>query len=176
MATVMPRAEVALPSDSEVEVTRQFDAPRDLVYRAYTESELLQRWCSGPPGWSMPVCEMDLRVGGKYRWRWKDNEDGKEFGFEGEFRVVSPPGHIVHTQFYDPGDIGNDMGDGCLVTLSLAEKDGRTIATTRLDFYTKEARDAAVSTGMTDGMEQSYQNLDRILADAASGGEAHATA
>ncbi|MFN0019877.1 MAG: SRPBCC domain-containing protein, partial [Pirellulaceae bacterium] len=79
----MKPAEASLPSDTEVLVKRRFDAPVKLVWRAYMEPDLLRRWCSGMPGWSMPVCEMDMRVGGKYRWRWRSDENGQEFGFTG---------------------------------------------------------------------------------------------
>ena len=85
------KAQVTLPSDREVKVTRSFRAPQALVYRAYTEPELVRQWLLGPPGWSMPVCEMDVRVGGRYRWRWKSDEGAQEFGFAGTFREVEPP-------------------------------------------------------------------------------------
>jgi uncharacterized protein YndB with AHSA1/START domain len=91
MQTAIDRAEVTQPSDREVQVRRSFKAPQTLVYRAYTEPELVQQWLLGPPGWSMPVCEMDVRVGGRYRWRWRNNEDGAEFGFSGTFREVQAP-------------------------------------------------------------------------------------
>lgn len=157
------KAEVSLPSDHEVRVVRSFSAPRDLIYKAYTTPELVQRWLLGPPGWTMPVCEMDVRVGGKYRWRWRSTEDGKEFGFFGEFQVVEPPGRLVHTEFFDSGDVGGDMGDGALISLEIVEHDGVTTLTVLMDYYTKEARDAAVATGMTDGMEMTYQRLDELL-------------
>jgi uncharacterized protein YndB with AHSA1/START domain len=157
------RARVALPSDHEVKVTRKLHARRDLVYEAYTNPELVRRWLLGPPGWTMPVCEMDVRAGGKYRWRWRSEEDGKEFGFHGEFREVSPPEKLVQIEFYDPGDVGGDMGEGALITTTFTEKDGVTTLTSLMDFKTKAARDAAMSTGMTDGMEQSYQLLDGLL-------------
>ena len=160
-------ARVSLPSDHEVKVTRDFHAPRQLVYRAYTEPRLMQRWLLGPPGWTMPVCEMDVRVGGKYRWRWRSNEGGQEFGFHGEFEEVSPPSRLVHTEFYDPGNVGGDMGEGALITVTFAEKGGVTTMTSLLDFKTKAARDAAMSTGMTDGMEQSYRLLDQLLVEPA---------
>jgi len=158
--TTRHKAEVSLPSDSEVKVTRQFNAPRELVYKAYTTPSLMERWL-GSPGWTMS-CEMDVRVGGAFRWRWRCIEDGKEFGFHGEFREVSPPGKLVHTEYYDPGDIGGDMGEGALITVELTEKNGVTTVSTLMDFGTREARDAAMSTGMTDGMEVSYQRLDEL--------------
>ena len=83
MPMTIEEAQVTMPSDREVMVTRSFKAPRALVFRAYTEPRLVRRWMLGPPGWSMPVCEMDVRAGGRYRWRWRNDTDGKEFGFAG---------------------------------------------------------------------------------------------
>lgn len=164
MQTTIDRAEVTQPSDREVQVRRSFKAPRALVYRAYTEPDLVQRWLLGPAGWSMPVCEMDVRVGGRYRWRWRNNEDGAEFGFSGTFREVLPPSRIVHTEAYDPGTVGDDFPkNDALVTVTFVQVGDRTTVTTLVDFGSKQARDAAVATGMTDGMEQSYQLLDRLL-------------
>jgi uncharacterized protein YndB with AHSA1/START domain len=164
MQTTIDRAEVTQPSDREVQVRRSFKAPRALVYRAYTEPDLVQRWLLGPAGWSMPVCEMDVRVGGRYRWRWRNNEDGAEFGFSGTFREVLPPSRIVHTEAYDPGTVGDDFPkNDSLVTVTFVQVGDRTTVTTLVDFGSKQARDAAVATGMTDGMEQSYQLLDRLL-------------
>src|SRR5690606_16811882 len=157
------KAQVILPSDHEVKVVRTFDAPAALVYKAYTTPELMQRWMLGPPGWTMPVCEMDVRVGGRYRWRWRSVEDGKEFGFYGEFRVVEPNRRLVQTEFFDPGDVGGNMGDGALITIEFSEHGGKTTVSTLMDYYTKAARDAAMSTGMTDGMELTYQRLEELL-------------
>ena len=84
----MKPAEVSTPSDREVLVKRSFDAPVNLVWQAYTDPALMRRWCSAMPGWSMPVCEMDIHVGGKYRWRWRSDENGQEFGFTGEMLEV----------------------------------------------------------------------------------------
>jgi uncharacterized protein YndB with AHSA1/START domain len=162
------RAAVTLPGDSVVEVRRSFRAPRALVWRAHTEPPLVQRWMLGPPGWTMPVCEMDVRVGGAYRQRWRSNEGGREFGFHGEYREVSAPARLVHTEFFDPGDVGGDMGQGSLQTLELTEQDGVTTLLARMDFHTKQARDAAVATGMTDGMEMSYARLEDVLEKAAA--------
>jgi uncharacterized protein YndB with AHSA1/START domain len=167
MSQITDGAQVSLPSDHEVKVTREFRAPRQLVYRTYTEPRLVQRWLLGPPGWTMPVCEMDVRVGGKFRWRWRSNEGSQEFGFHGEFLEVSAPAKLVHTEFYDPGNVGGEMGDGSLITVTFEEKAGVTTMTSLMDFKTKTARDAAMSTGMTDGMEQSYRLLDQLLAEPA---------
>jgi uncharacterized protein YndB with AHSA1/START domain len=164
MTTGFEKAQVSQPSDREVKVVRSFKAPRDLVYKAYTTPELVKRWLLGPPGWTMPVCEMDVRVGGMYRWRWRSNDGGKEFGFHGEFKEVEAPAKLVHSEFYDPGDVGGDMGEAALVRVELSEDRGITTMTSVMDFGNKRARDAAVATGMTDGMEQSYQLLDGLLA------------
>ena len=164
MPMTMEKAQVTLPSEREVKVTRSLKAPRPLVYRAYTEPALVRRWLLGPPGWAMPVCEMDVRVGGSYRWRWRSDKDGSEFGFAGTFREVTPPSRLVHTESYDPGTVGDVHPQGeAIVSVTFAEDSGITTVTTVIDFGSKEARDAAVATGMTDGMEQSYQLLDALL-------------
>ena len=166
METTIFKADVTLPSDREVKVTRSFKAPRPLVYRAYTEPALVRRWLLGPPGWAMPVCEMDVRVGGGYRWRWRSDKDGREFGFAGTFREVTPPSRLVHTEGYDPGTVGDAHPQSeAIVSVTFAEDGGITTVTTLIDFGSKEARDAAVATGMTDGMEQSYQLLDALLSE-----------
>lgn len=164
MVTTFEKAQVTLPTDREVQVTRSFKAPRALVYRAYTEPGLLRQWLLGPPGWSMPVCEMDVRVGGRFRWRWRNDQDGSEFGFSGAFRDVQAASRLVHTEAYEPGTVGGPYpGQEAIVTVTFSEDRGFTTVTTRVDYGTKEARDGAVATGMTDGMEQSYQLLDRLL-------------
>ncbi len=166
MAMTMDKAQVTMSSDREVKVTRSFRAPRALVYRAYTEPQLVRQWLLGPPGWSMPVCEMDVRVGGNFRWRWRSEDGGNEFGFTGTFREVQPSSKLVHTEAYDPGTLGDGYpGNDAIVTVTFVEDAGVTTVATLIDFGSKEARDAAVATGMTDGMEQSYQLLDRLLDD-----------
>jgi len=161
-------AQVASPSDREVRVTRQFNAPRQLVWDAHTRPELLQKWL-GYPGWDMPVREMDVRVGGKYRWQWKNQEDGKQFGFFGTFTEVNAPSKLAHEQYYDPGDTDFAMpvGDPCIVSLDLSEQNGVTTLVCTMKFASKEARDGAVSTGMADGMEFSYARLDDVFKAAA---------
>jgi uncharacterized protein YndB with AHSA1/START domain len=161
----MKPAQASTPSDTEVLVKRSFDAPASLVWRAYTEPDLMRRWLLGPPGWSMPICEMDVRVGGKYRWRWRGDDDGKQFGFSGEFLEVTPHSKLVHSQYYDAGDLGDSMGkEPAVVTVTLKEANGITNVATTIKFASKEDRDAAFSTGMTDGMEMGYQRLDKVLA------------
>ena len=162
-------AQADLPSDREVRVQRSFKAPRNLVYEAYTKPQLMKRWLLGPPGWTMTVCEMDVRPGGEYRWRWRSEAEGQEFGFFGEFREVEPLSRMVHTQHYDPGDVGGPMAsdEPAIITVELVEQDGFTTVTTTMLFPSKEARDGAVASGMTDGMELSYQLLDQQLAESA---------
>lgn len=160
----MKPAEVSTPSDQEVLIKRSFDAPAKLVWRAYTEPELMRRWLTAMPGWSMPVCEMNTDVGGKYRWRWREDGSGVEFGFTGEMLEVEPNSKIVHTQEYDPGTMGGSMGDGAsVITVTFNENDGVTDVVTIIKFASKADRDAAISTGMTDGMEMSYKQLDGVL-------------
>lgn len=160
----MKPAVASTPSDTEVLVKRSFDAPAALVWRAYTEPELVRRWLLGPPGWSMPECEMDVRVGGLYRWRWRSDE-GQEFGFNGEFLEVALHSKIVHTQHYDPGDLNESMGsEPAIVAVTFDEASGVTSVTTSIKFASKEDRDAAFSTGMTGGMEMSYKLLDQVPA------------
>lgn len=165
--TTINKVQVSLPSDTQVRVTRDFKAPRKLVWQAHTDPKLFQRWIGGYPGWSMPVCEMDVRTGGKYRWRWRSDEDGKEFGFHGDYREVEAPGKIVNAEYYDPGTLGGAMpaNDPAIIRTTFTEKNGVTTLVMLMDYGSKEARDAAVSTGMTDGMETSYERLDTLLAE-----------
>jgi len=150
---------------TEVKVARTFDATAHLVWRSYTEPDLLRRWMLGPAGWSMPVCEVDLRVGGRYRWHWKNFESGGEFGFHGVFLHIEPDAQIVHTQIFDPGTVGGTMAVTAVITVTFEEANGQTTMVTVIKFQSIEDRDAAISTGMTDGMEASYRLLDAMLAE-----------
>ncbi len=162
--TGFEKAVVTLPSDREVQVVRSFKAPRALVWRAFTDPALVTRWMLGPPGWTMPVCEMDVRTGGAYRWRWRSDDGGMEFGFYGTFTEVEPEVRTVHVEHYDPGTTGQGMGDGySTITTTYAETNGVTIVTMLMNFGSKANRDAAVATGMTDGMEMGHQRLDALL-------------
>jgi uncharacterized protein YndB with AHSA1/START domain len=157
-------AQVTLSGDREVRVTRQFNAPRQLVWDAHTKPELARKWL-GYDGWDMPVCEMDVRVGGKYRWQWKNQKDGTQFGFWGTFTEVNAPTKLAHEQYFDPGDIGGTMpaGDPCIISVELSEQDGVTTLVCTMKFASNEAREGAVATGMTDGMEFSYARLDDMF-------------
>lgn len=142
------------PSDREIAISRTFDAPAALVWDAHTDPVLLRRWMLGPPGWSMPVCDIDLRVGGRYRYEWRSDADGSQFGTGGEYREIVPGRRMVHTEQMDgmPGE--------ALCTFELAERGGRTTLTYTMLFPTTEARDAALESGMSDGMAAGYDRLE----------------
>ena len=171
MQALINKAEVSLPSDTQVRVKRDFKAPRTLVWDAHTDPKLLKRWMLGPPGWSMPVCEMDVRPGGKYRWRWRSDENGAEFGFHGDFREVDAPAQMTHAEYYDPGDVGGamDISQPAIIRTAFSETKGITTLEMVMTFASKEIRDAAVSTGMTDGMEMGYERLDKLFAEQQGG-------
>jgi len=148
---------VTTPSDREIVVTRTFDAPRPLVFEAWTRPEHVRRWMLGPDGWTMPVCEIDLRPGGKWRFVWR-REDGSEMEMRGEYREVTPPEQVVQTSSW-----GGDWPD-TLETLELTEEAGRTTSRQTILHVSKEARDAAMQTEMEDGMARSYDRLAEHLA------------
>jgi uncharacterized protein YndB with AHSA1/START domain len=155
--------DVILPSDREIRVTRAFDAPRDLIWDCHTKPELVRRWMLGPDGWSMPVCDIDLRVGGRYRYVWRSDADGSEFGFRGQYREVVAPERIVHTEGFD--GVEADAGGEALCTLTLAGRGGSTTLTYSMVFPTSEVRDQALQTGMTDGMAAGYDRLEQVIAE-----------
>src|SRR3977135_208887 len=121
--------QVTMPSDREIAMTRVFKAPRHLLFDALTKPELVKRWLLGPPGWSMPVCEIDLKVGGAYRYVWR-NEEGREMGMGGTYREIVRPDRIVNTELFDkawyPGE--------CLITTHLTEQGGGTTMTVTLRY------------------------------------------
>jgi uncharacterized protein YndB with AHSA1/START domain len=151
---------VSLPSDTQIEVVREFDAPAELVFRAWFEPALVRRWLLGPPGWSMPTCEIDGRVGGAYRFVWK-NDDGRTMAMGGVYKEIERPRRWVATERFDEAWYEGEA----LVRSELAEADGRTIHTMLIKYETKAGRDMALQTGMSDGMEAGYQRLDAILAE-----------
>lgn len=150
-------ATVTLPSDREIVITRVFDAPAHLVFDAMTKPEHVKRWW-GPRGTTLSVCEIDLRVGGKWHFVSRA-EDGTEHGFHGEFREIVPPEWVVQTWVYEP------MPDAETVeTMTLVEKDGKTTMTTTVLHKSKENRDGHLSSGMEDGMQQTFDRLEELLA------------
>jgi uncharacterized protein YndB with AHSA1/START domain len=145
------------PSDQEIVVTRVVNAPRRLVFDAWTNPEHLPHWMLGPEGWTMPVCEIDLRPGGAWHFVWR-RADGTEMAMRGVYKEIVPPERLVSTESW-----GGDWPE-TLNTLVLSEKDGKTTITQRVRYTSKEARDAALKTGMQEGMAQSFDRLDAYLA------------
>ncbi len=145
--------------EREIVITRLFDAPRQLVFDAYTKPELLKKWLLGPDGWSLPVCEIDLQVGGKYRYVWKSDADGREMGMGGIYREVAPPERIVATEIFDeawyPG--------GAVDTIVLTERDGKTTLTQTILYNSRETRDAVLKSPMQYGLAMSYDRLETFL-------------
>jgi uncharacterized protein YndB with AHSA1/START domain len=140
------------PSDREIVMTRVFDAPRRLVFAAWTNPEHLPHWMLGPEGWTMPVCKIDLRPGGAWHFAWR-HSDGTEMEMHGEYREIVPPERLVSTESW-----GGDWPE-TLNTVVLSEEDGKTTVTITVLYPSKEARDAALKTGMKEGMSLSFNRL-----------------
>ena len=153
---------ITTPTDVEVTMTRDFRAPRALVWKAITEAEHLQEWMLGPPGWTMPVCEIDLRPGGAWHFVWRKT-DGEEMGMRGEYREIDPPDRLVHTESWGEG------WPETLVTQVLTERDGVTTLAATIHYPSKEERDRALATGMADGAAMSYDRLDGLVRAMAEG-------
>jgi len=145
------------PTDRDVVITRVVNAPRALVFDAFTNPLRIPKWMTGPEGWTMPVCEIDLRPGGTWRYVWRKTE-GEEMAMSGTVREVVPPERMVTTESWGP-----DWPE-TINTLVLTEAGGQTTITLTVHYPTKEARDAALQTGMKDGMDQTYARLDELLA------------
>lgn len=145
-----------MPSDREIVAVRVVDAPRQLVWDMHTKPEHVSQWMLGPDGWTMPVCEIDLRPGGKWYFVWRRG-DGTQFGMTGEYREVAAPERLVNTEAW-----GADWPE-TLNTTVFTEKDGKTTITCTVLCDSKEARDRAIGTGMNDGWSKSYERLDDYL-------------
>jgi len=153
-------AVVALQGDTEILITREFNAPRHLVYKAYTTPELVRRWWAGRRG-EMTVCEIDLRVGGAWRFVMTSSE-GFEVAFHGTYREIVPDERLVHTEVYEA------MPDAEAVnTLTFAETDGRTTLTVLVDCGTREVRDGMMASGMEVGMQEAYDLIEQIAIELA---------
>ena len=157
------KLEITLPSDREIRITRAFDAPRHLVWDAHTKPELVRRWLLGPPGWEMPVCRIDLRVGGEYRYEWEDKGRNKKMGMGGVFTEVAKPEKIGSREKFDDDWTGGETLNSQVFT----EKGGKTTLVITVLYASKEARDGAAASGMNDGLEMGYQRLDDVLASLA---------
>ena len=153
--------QVSKRGDSELVITRSFNAPRALVFDAFTKPHLVKRWLLGPPGWTMPVCEIDLTVGGRFRYVWRNEARGADMGVGGAFREIVPPERLVHDELFDEDWTGGQT----IVTTTFTEEAGRTVVAMTVLYSSAAAREAALGTGMTRGMEQSYQRLDEVLTE-----------
>lgn len=154
-----PTLQVTAPGDRDLVMTRTFDAPRELVFDAWTKPELLRQWLGVFGGWSMAVCEVDLRVGGSYRFVWRGSQ-GQEMGMGGIYREIVPGERIVSTeQFDDPWYEGEAVG-----TLVFVERDGQTTVTQTVRYASREVRDAVLKSPMESGVAASFNKLDEVLA------------
>ncbi len=152
---------VTLPTDREVVMTRLLNAPREMVWKALTQPEIFKRWLYGPPGWEMTLCQENTQVGGSFRWEWKGPE-GASMAMKGTYREINPPERIVRTESFEFGCEAHSGEQ--LATLILSEWEGKTTVTITVLYPSKEARDAAVATGMVQGVEAGYERLDQLLA------------
>lgn len=157
-AAAFQKLTLTTPSDREIAMTRVFAAPRRLVFDALTKPELVRRWLLGPPGWSMPVCDIDLRVGGTYRYEWR-HSDGTAMGVRGTYREIAPPERLVASELFDvvwyPGE--------AQVTTVLIESDGQTTLTSTILYESQAARDVVRASPMDKGVALSYNRLEELL-------------
>jgi uncharacterized protein YndB with AHSA1/START domain len=157
-------ATVTTPNDTDIVVVHTFDAPRALVWRAHTEPQLMKKWLQGPPGWTLSICEIDPRVGGRFRNVF--TQPGQPaFEVRGIFREVKAPERWVHTEEYAPAGAPETAGSGepAVETMVLTERAGKTTLTLTMRYPSKAARDEA-GAGTAEGMEQNYRNLDELIA------------
>jgi uncharacterized protein YndB with AHSA1/START domain len=151
-------AKLTLPSDRELVLTRDFNAPRALVFEAWSKPEHVKRWY-GLRHLTLPVCEMDFRPGGAWRFVLHDPKEGVDHAFSGEYREITRPERIVFTERYEALP-----GSDHVVTLTLSERDGRTTLTEHILYQSKEHRDGHVMSGMERGMQETFDRLDELLA------------
>ena len=153
--TTSGTAKVTLPADEQILITREFDAPKHLVYKAWTTPELVRRWWNAKRG-EVTTCEIDLRVGGTWRYVMV-TPDGTEVGFHGEYREIVPNERIVSTEVFE------GMPEAAaLNTLTLAEEDGRTTLTILVEHSSKEHRDGHINSGMEAGMQDAMDLLEEV--------------
>ena len=160
----MKQLKVTANGEREIVMTREFDAPRELVFEAFAKPELLRRWLLGPDGWSMIVCDVDFRVGGTYRYVWRHDKNGTQMGMGGVYRDIKAPERIVSTETFDeawyPGE--------AVGTVVLKESGGRTTVTQTIVYASREARDGVLKSGMETGVAASYDRLEKIVTTAAA--------
>jgi uncharacterized protein YndB with AHSA1/START domain len=158
-------AVVTLPTDTEILITRAFDAPADLVFQAYTTPELVKRWWGFETS-EWLVCDIDLRVGGQ--WRYVTREaDGVEVAFHGEYREIDAPHRLVSTEVYEGAPVPDPDAAGAVNVVTLDEVDGVTTMTVLVQTPSQEVRDAIIDSGMEGGMQVSYNRLEDLVRQAA---------
>lgn len=151
---------IIVSGDRDIVMTRTFDAPRAMVFNAWTKPDLLKRWLTGPPQWELSVCEIDLRVGGSFRYVWRNKDSGNEMGMGGVYREIVVPERIVGTERFDqPWYPGEAVG-----TITFAEKAGKTYLTQSLRYESREVRDEVLKSPMESGVSTSYNQLADLLA------------
>jgi uncharacterized protein YndB with AHSA1/START domain len=148
--------QVTLPTEREIVMTRVFNAPRRLVFDALTKPELLRRWF-GPRGWSLVVCEADLKVGGAWRWVLRGPE-GRDMGMRGVYQEITPPERLVSSESFE------DYPGESLNTLTLTEEDGKTTFTITVRYASQQVRDVVIKSGMEHGAAECYDKLAEMLA------------
>lgn len=153
------KLEVTTPSERDIALIRTFDATRNLVFDAWTKPELVKQWLGIFGGWSFAVCEIDLRVGGKYRYLWR-GPDGAEMGMGGVYREIVSPERIVCTEKFDETWYAGDALD----TTVFVERSGKTTVTTTVRYASKEVRDGVLKSPMEGGVARSYDKLAQMLA------------
>jgi uncharacterized protein YndB with AHSA1/START domain len=158
--TTSGTATVTLPADEQILITRDFNAPRHLVYKAWTTPELVRRWWHANRG-EVKVAEIDLRVGGAWRYVMV-TDDGVEVAFHGEFREIVPNERIVSTEVYEGAPPGEGSEDGTLNTATFTEANGRTTLTVLVEAPSKEIRDAIIDSGMEAGMQDAMDLLEQV--------------
>ncbi len=147
------------PEDRTIAVSRSFKAPREVVFDYLTKPELVKQWMVGPPGWSMSVCEIDLKLAGKYRYVWKQDSDGTLLGMGGVFRQVnSPERFAAYEKFDEPWYPGQ-----AFVTTVLAMKGDETVLFTTIQYESKAIRDSVLKTPMLNGLASNYDNLKKLV-------------
>ena len=160
--TTSHSAKVTFPTDEQILVTREFDAPRHLVYKAFTTPELVKRWWGAKRG-EVTLADIDLRVGGKWRYVAVTTDGGFEVGFHGEYREIVPNERIVSTETYEGLPAGVSEEDGTTVnTATFSEADGRTTLTILVQAPSKETRDAIIDSGMEAGMQDALDLLEEV--------------
>ncbi len=152
------KVEIVPHGDRAILITRTFTAPRALVFDAMSKAEMVSQWLHGPSGWTMSTCEMDLRMGGTYRWAWT-NADGRVMGMGGTVLEVDPPSHLKTTEQFDDAWYEGEATN----TITLTEENGVTLMSLVVEYESTKARDGVLAGPMASGLDASYDHLDNLL-------------